>query len=126
MEEKQIRTVELENHLRLNFYDHSKKIAGDRWFVSVTAKVDIQVADALSAPDDLPNVSADEIREKIGETVAFEKKLERNFVSEGEKDEVFENLLTSFLSNTRSYLSLPEFSRRFVLRAYQTSLNQPS
>lgn len=126
MEGKLIRTVGLENHLRLEFYDHSRKIAADRWFVRVTAKVEIQVDDALAASDDLPDVSADEIKEKIGETVVFENKLERNFIEDQEKDAVVENLTDSFVFNARSYLALPEFPRRFVLRQYQTLRREPS
>jgi hypothetical protein len=39
--ENLIKTIVLGNGLILEIYDHSRKVAGDRWLVKMVAKVDI-------------------------------------------------------------------------------------
>jgi len=41
--EKLINTIVLGNGLILEIYDHSRKVAGDRWLVKMVSKVDIPI-----------------------------------------------------------------------------------
>ena len=43
MNDKLIKTIVLGNGLILEIYDHSRKIAGDRWLVKMVFKVDITI-----------------------------------------------------------------------------------
>ena len=43
MNEKLIKTIVLGNGLIIEIYDHSRKVAGDRWLVKMVAKVDIPI-----------------------------------------------------------------------------------
>ena len=121
-EEKLIRTFSLENELLISFYDESKKIAGDRWQVTVTARIQI-------VTDQIQFTRMDtEIRSKIikvvGEQINYEKKLIRNFIGEKQKEEVVTALYESFLQITRPYLSHRQFAERFVLKTYTDSLEK--
>ena len=37
-----VKSMELSNGLKLDFYDISRKLAGDRWYVGLIARIDIQ------------------------------------------------------------------------------------
>ena len=106
-----IKKIKLNNGLELGFYDASKKIAGDRWLVKLTAKVEIPVADYLG---DMPSsIHPDDIRKVLGEQVVFEKDMERNFIDDNEKEKVFKGFLESFLESSEKYLSASNFPKQF-------------
>jgi len=119
VEEKSVKIMELENGLVLKISDASKKIAGDRWQVSFIARIEIFTDNVLSEKNSSLNVTADEIKEKLGNMVVFEKKEVRNFIDEKNKEEVFENLCLSFLASSLSYLSRADFSGKFILKKYK-------
>jgi len=43
MKQALIKTIELGNGLMLEFYDISRKLAGDWWYVGVIARIDIPI-----------------------------------------------------------------------------------
>ena len=47
MEQTFIKSIELNNGLKLDFYDISRKLAGDRWYVGVIARTGIPLTDSL-------------------------------------------------------------------------------
>jgi len=47
VEQTLIKTIELNNGLKLHFYDISRKLAGDRWYVGVIARIDIPLIDSV-------------------------------------------------------------------------------
>ena len=47
MKEKLIETIELKNGMKLNFYDASRRLAGDRWLISLIIRMEIPVVKAL-------------------------------------------------------------------------------
>lgn len=122
MEEKLIKVTDLENGLVLKLYDESKKIAADRWVVCLSAKIDIPVNGLLFEKDQ--TVTADDIKEALGESVLFEQKRERNFIGDDQKDEVFKEVCVSFLSSSVSYLSHPDFAKKFVLKKFKEDMNR--
>jgi hypothetical protein len=121
-EENLIRTFSLENELLISFYDESKKIAGDRWQVTVTARIQI-VTDQIQFTRMDPEKRS-EIIQVVGEQINYDKKLIRNFIGEKQKEEVVTVLYESFLQNTRPYLSHRQFAERFVLKTYADSLEK--
>jgi hypothetical protein len=116
MNETLIQKLPLANGLTVGLFDASRKIAGDRWQVTLLARMEIPVdAVYLNAPD-LPN--ALEIKQVLGENVIFEVKKQRNFIGEPEKQQVFDNMKDTFINISLPYLSHPEFPKRHIARQF--------
>ena len=108
----------LGNDLILEIYDQSREIAGDRWLVKMAAKIDIPI-DHLHLGDGLnKQVSLNSLKQSFDNFVRYEQKRERNFVGDQQKDSVFNDLVTSFLTSTREYLSHPNFAARYAVREH--------
>ena len=118
MKERLIKTNVLKNGLILEIYDQSREIAGNRWLVKMAAKIDIPI-DRLHLGDGLnKQVDLNSLKKSFGNFVRYEQKSERNFIAEKEKDIVFDDLMSSFLTSTRRYLSHPNFAVRYAVKAY--------
>ena len=118
MNDKLIKTIVLGNDLILEIYDQSREIAGDRWLVKMAAKIDIPI-DHLHLGDGLnKQVNLNSLKQSFDNFVRYEQKRERNFVGDQQKDSVFNDLVTSFLTSTREYLSHPSFAARYAVREH--------
>ena len=115
--EQLVKTISLENNLTVELYDASKKIAGDRWQVSLVARMVVPVDDAIDKGGIDPT-KAMEIRQVLGDAVTYEIKKQRNFIDAREKTAVFDQLLDVFSNYSRPYLSHPDFAGRFVLKTF--------
>lgn len=121
-EKNLLNTVFLENGLLISFYDGSKKIAGDRWQVTVTARIEILTDQVQFTLMDTEKKL--KIIQVVGEHVYYEKKLIRNFIGEKQKEETVTALYESFLQITKPYFSHNQFAERFVLKTYADSLEK--
>jgi hypothetical protein len=119
MKQTLIKTIELGNGLKLEFYDISRKLAGDRWYVAVIARIDIPMIDSLPTNQHLSHYSVEELRNALGESVRFQQILERHYIDEREKDDLLNSLMNSFIKRTLKYLSLHDFPGKFVLKEFQ-------
>ena len=119
MKQTLIKTIEPSNGLKLHFYDISRKLAGDRWYVGVIARIDIPLIDSLLTNQHLLHYSVEEIRNALGESVCFQQKRERHYIDEREKDDLLNGLMNSFIKRTLNYLSLPDFPGKYVLKEFQ-------
>lgn len=119
LKETAVKTLRLENGLELKLYDRSRKIAGDRWQLSLLARMEVPVSCLTSAEAEYLPATVDEIETALGTCAVFEHKAERNFVAEKEKDEIFGSLCDSFLKNSLSYLSRSDFPARFLVKSCQ-------
>ncbi|MBU1180973.1 MAG: hypothetical protein KKF00_02170, partial [Proteobacteria bacterium] len=72
MEHNFVRAMELKNNLKLKIYDNSKKMAGDRWLVSLIARIKVPV-DATSKLLSDSDIGNEEITELLGSEVLFEQ-----------------------------------------------------
>lgn len=117
-----IKSIPLENNLLISFYDGSRKIAGDRWQIIVTARINVAVDQVQFTRTDMNEVS--EITKKIGDNVVFEKQLIRNFIDETQKEVMIKSLYESFLHNTMSYISHRQFAEKFILKTYADTLEK--
>ena len=126
VDDKLIRTIDLKNGLQLEVLDSSHKIAGDRWQVVMTVRMNIPVKMLGPVNSNLPDLNVDEIISLIGENVRFERKKERNFVDENRKEDVFNGLIDSFFHNSIDYVSNPNFPKRYILRQYKEHLKRRS
>ena len=124
MEHTLIKTIELSNGLKLDFYDISRKLAGDRWYVGVIARIDIPLIDSLLTNQHLSHYSVEELMKTLGESVRFQQKRERHYIDEREKDDLLNSLMNSFINRTLNYLSHPDFPVKYVLKQFQTDLKR--
>jgi hypothetical protein len=114
-----VETLELPNGLTLEIWDLSRLLAGDRWLVSLEARIDVPLD-----PSSLKSILEMEealslIEQMIGPTVTYICKQERHFVSQDEKAAVFAEALDTVKKNTLAYLSHPDFAKKLVLSKYR-------
>ena len=124
MEQTLMKTIKLSNGLKLDFYDISRKLAGDRWYVGMIARIDISLTDFRPTDPQLSKYSVEEIRNALGETVRFQEKRERHYIDEQEKDALLVNMMDSFIKTTLNYFSHPDFSEKVVLKEFKAHLKQ--
>jgi len=126
MEEKLIKTMDLTNGMQLNFYDGSRRLAGDRWLISLIIRMEIPVVEVSINDKGKSIETMNEIKEVLGEKVLFEQKRERIFVAEREKQAVFEELYDFFIDSVLGYLSNKAFPKRYVLKKYREKVERGS
>ena len=126
MKEKLIKTLDLENGLKLDVYDASRKLVGDRWLVSLIVRMDVPVTEALKTNGRQLTESIDEIKDMLGDSVLFEKKREKIFVDTAAKETVFKELCDMFLNSSLNYLSKEIFPKRYILKIYKEEVKKKS
>ncbi len=126
MEEKLIKNIDLENGLELKLYDVSRKLAGDRWLVSLIARIEIPTSDSLLKEAASPSLNVDEIRKVLGEKLLFERKREKIFIDEREKDEVLKEIQDLFLSSSLPYFSHSDFPKKYILKEFNEKIKKES
>ena len=119
MKEKLVDMMSLENGLTLEVYDASRPVAGDRWMVSVVARIEVGVKPEYFEGQHSLEALLDDIRAAVGEKITYRYEKVRNFIAENEKDQVFEGLRQRFLDTNLRYVSGPEFPRKLILKKYQ-------
>lgn len=124
MKEKLIKTIDLENGLQLNLYDGSRKLAGDRWLVSLIIRMDVPVTEAFKKKGRESTESIDEIKGMLGDSVMFEKKREKIFIDKTEKETVFKELCDMFLNSSLNYLSKEIFPKQYILKTYKEEVKK--
>ncbi|MHC4457403.1 MAG: hypothetical protein ACYS0I_09975 [Planctomycetota bacterium] len=117
--EKLVDTLKLKNGLKLKLYDGSRILAGGRWLVTFIARIEIPVEKSWRQKTQPSEIGLQEIRQRVDDTVIFEKKIERHFIDKKEKDDIFKGLKDSFLNSSMNYLSNPEFPKKFIMKKYK-------
>jgi hypothetical protein len=115
--EKLEKSIELKNGLILELWVKSKPMAGDRWKIGIIAQSDVPVEQVLE-PNSNASVNIDELKGLLGESVRFEKKIERFFVDEKAKDKIIQEMINSLVETLFPYLSHPQFCKRFIIREF--------
>ena len=119
MEGTLIEKIKLENGLTIELYDCSRPVAGDRWLVSLVARIEVKVRpeyfDGINTPDDPLNA----IREAVGNKATYRHEKTRHFIAETEKDDVFKLLKERFLTASTGYLSSADFPRKLIMLQYR-------
>lgn len=116
MEQILITEENFDNGVTLRLYDASRKLAGDRWLVCLA------VCALVPVREEAQTGASTTFRQALGEQVVFERKRERHFIDEREKENVFNHLLENFRSMTHDYLAHPQFPARFVQKAFREYL----
>lgn len=108
---KLLEVIDLPNGLKLEFWDESRAVAGDRWYVALRAIVSIAIPEASQESAK----GIDLLREALGREACYQHLMERHFISCEQVSSVLGEMRKSFLANSLGYLSRPEFPRRFLL-----------
>jgi len=101
-------------------------LAGDRWLVSLIARMEIPTNELLLKKDGSPLLNIDEVRKALGEKLLFEQKREKIFIDEKEKDEVLKEIQDFFLSSSLSYFSHSDFPQKYVLKKFNEKIKRDS
>ncbi|UCD30867.1 MAG: hypothetical protein JSV38_08555 [Desulfobacterales bacterium] len=124
MHEKLIETIKLKNRMRLDIFDCSRKLAGDRWLIKLVARLKIPVSEVLSQNISYSKEAIKEIKKALGEQVFFEQKRERFFIDETEKATIFKELYDSFMTRTLDYLANDAFPEKYVLKKFREKVEK--
>ncbi len=141
MAEKLICTKKLDNGLLLEVYDGSRKIAdkgefqspmgqeaqrsqeGDIWLVSLIARMNVPVHESYFSESDTGPITRDSVVQELGETVIYEKRMERHLIHASEKDRIFASTQEVFETRLAPYLAHPEFGKRYVIKRYMEEIS---
>lgn len=114
---KELSREKLANDMEVIFCDLSRKIAGDRWLVSLKCEASIPI------PEEFWQGTADremqpEIRQALGERLSFSVIKNRYFIDESEKEKVMADSISQIRTNMMAYLENPRFPARLFGREY--------
>ena len=119
-----ISTHRLDNELEIIFLDQSKQIAADRWYVRVSVQMNIPIEKKWFHDHPVDDLTLADIRQLLGDSVLFEHKNERNFVSADEKDNVIESFCDHTMKTTIPYLGHPDFAANYIRKRYTEKMRQ--
>lgn len=108
----------LANGLHLVLADHSRRIAGDRWYVCVTMEIKIPVAKKWFANEGIEAAAFDRIADELGPEIVFRQKKERNFVSDDQKAKIVAEICDSAMALGIQYCSSDAFAAKFILKTF--------
>lgn len=102
----------LANGLILELWDHSRPVAGDRWYVSLSTRIAVPVrADTL--PPELKAL-AEQVVTALGDEIIFTRKEERNFISAAEFPVLLQEMQDRVLKLAPGYFGHPDFAAKFI------------
>lgn len=108
---KLVEAIDLPNGLKLEFWDESRPVAGDRWYVGLRALVPIPMAQTSERWEKTILL----LKEALGKEACYQHLMERHFISCEKVPSVLGEMRQSFLANSLGYLSHPEFAKRFLV-----------
>ena len=106
----------LENGLTLEFWDHSRPLVGDRWFVNLEARIAIPVR-AETLPAEL-QAQADMVVEALGEEIIFSRREARNFIAASEAPGLLQEMQDRILALTSGYFGHADFAGGFIRKRF--------
>ena len=118
MSERLIEKIALPNGLILEIWDTSHLMAGDRWLVSLLAKVEVTVLPEYFSTLDDGEQAYQDLVAAHGNSLVFTQEKVSLFVDEGETKEVLTRLRRGIKDNLEAYLGNPKFASSYVLKKY--------
>jgi hypothetical protein len=119
-------STDLENGLKIEFYDASRVIAGDRMQANLLIKILLKAEPSHFADCKEAERAFQAFVRSFGREIAFEQRKVRNFVDRNRVPAVLQELQEDFLRANQSYLSREHFEKRTILRKYQELLERRS
>lgn len=118
MDKTLIETITLPNGLILELWDTSRPMAGDRWLVSLMAKVEVPVLPEYFSTLDNGEQAYQDLLSAYGFPLVFIQKKNRLFVDEKDSKNVLAELCQRFKDNLLSYLGNPRFASLYAMKKY--------
>lgn len=118
------RSLPLDTGLILNYFDQSKKIAADRWYVCIRVEIEIPVYKKWFANYHLDDMKFEKIRQTLGDWVYFKQKYERNFVSNGDKERIVNDICDRVAKMGSTYLCHPDFAAKYILKCFNDKITR--
>ena len=118
MSERLLEKITLPNGLILEIWDTSRLMAGDRWLVSLLAKVEVTVLPEYFSPLDDGEQAYQDLVAAHGNSLVFTQEKVRPFVDEKEIQDMLTRLCQRIKDNLIAYLGNPKFASRYVLKKY--------
>jgi hypothetical protein len=118
-EVKHLEDEQLANGIVVRFYDESRRVAGDRWQVTVRYGAVVSVSESFwSLVSETPELIA-EIRATLGAEIVLTHVNERNFISVEEKEVLVAEIVRQARKNIFGYLADPGFPEHFFKRRFK-------
>jgi hypothetical protein len=118
-EVKHLEDEQLANGVVVRFYDESRRVAGDRWQVTVRYDAVVSVSDTFwSLVSGEPEL-IEEIRAALGAEVVLTNVNERNFISAEEKVALVAEIVSRARENIFGYLADPGFPERYFKQCFK-------
>ncbi|PKN10366.1 MAG: hypothetical protein CVU72_01455 [Deltaproteobacteria bacterium HGW-Deltaproteobacteria-7] len=106
-----IEEIKLDNGLTLKIFDLSRSIAADTVKVEVSFQTKISLKESYFA--DIQDYN--QVKDAMGDELAYERNLERSFVHKQNEDSVRDDLINTFKSNSLDYLASANFPQKMAL-----------
>ncbi len=119
MENTIIKEIQLENNYTLVISDLSRKIGEDAFVVKMEASIEIEINEDLFKDESVSEFKYADVISILGDKVTYKYLIERNFIKDTDKDQVFESLQSTFMDNLGQYVSKDTFPGKFVLKEYK-------
>jgi hypothetical protein len=118
---KLIEEINLANGLKLKIFDLSRPIAAN------TVKVEIFFQTKIILKESYFADSQDyaQVKNILGDELAYEHKRERAFVYEKDQDSVRDDLINTFKNNSLDYLAAVNFPQKLALSMLKDIKNNP-
>lgn len=113
-----IETITLPNGLILELWDKSRPIAGDRWLISLLAKVEVPVLPEYLSTLENSEQAYSDLLAAYGDPLIFTQEKNRHFVDEKDTKDVLAGLCQRFKDNLLAYLGNPRFASLYVMKKY--------
>jgi len=118
MDKTLIETISLPNGLILELWNKSRPMAGDRWLISLLAKIEIPVLPEYFSTLDNGEEAYRELLAAYGDPLVFTQEKTRHFVDEKDTKDMLAELCQRFKDNLLSYLGNPRFASLYVMKKY--------
>ena len=115
-----ISTIELNQFISITLSDETSHYYGGYYHVKVFAYCDVPLVDIFFDS----GAEFMDAKKRMGESVRFERMLEKMAVAENETASVRNQLIDAFNGTTLLYLSTADFARRFVRSSYLKSMKK--
>lgn len=113
----------LANGLTLELWDHSRAVAGDRWFVVLEARIVVPVREETLPPE--LKTLADQVVKALGHEIIFSRQEERNFISTTELPNLLKDMQDRVLAMAPGYFGHGDFAAKFIRKTYLAYRTQP-
>jgi len=118
MDKTLLETITLPNGLILELWNKSRPMAGDRWLISLLAKIEIPVLPEYFSTLDNGEEAYRDLLAAYGDPLVFTQEKTRHFVDAKDTKDMLAELCQRFKDNLLSYLGNPRFASLYVMKKY--------